>query len=124
MSLDSFQVKKDSDLGNFTGNMTPYAHYILMEKLTRDVRFLEDHNIMDYSLLVNICKPVSTSYPFLFHNDEFSFCIGIIDFLQQFTHINQTELKLKSILKNSSPNPTNYAERILKNIQDYITVIN
>ena len=52
-----------------------------MNKLKTDVRFLEEQGIMDYSLLLKICKPISGSNPFLFHGEEHSYCIGIIDFL-------------------------------------------
>ena len=80
-SLNSYTVYKDSDFQNFIGSISLYAHNILMDKLINDVRFLEQHNIMDYSLYVKRCKPTADSSPFLFHSDKFSYYIGIIDFL-------------------------------------------
>ena len=39
---------------------------------------------MDYSILLKICKPSPVSSPFLFHGENYSYVIGIIDFLQKY----------------------------------------
>ena len=105
------------DFENFIGNITLYSHNILFERLISDVCFLEEHNIMDYSLLVKICKPTVASNQFLFHGEENSYCIGIIDFLQQFTSKKQAELEIKSVFNAresiSVQEPAKYAARFL-----------
>ena len=55
---------------------------------------------MDYSILLKICKPSSCESPFLFHNGSYTFCIGIIDFLQKFTWAKNAELKIKSVFND------------------------
>ena len=50
-------VYKDQDFENFVGNIFPYSPNIIIEKLIRDTQFLEDHCIIDYSILLKICKP-------------------------------------------------------------------
>ena len=55
--LDSSKVYKDIDFESFVGSISPYSNEILIFKLIRDVRFLEKHEIIDYSLLLKICKP-------------------------------------------------------------------
>ena len=54
---------------------------MLIEKIINDANFLEEHDIMDYSILLKICKPSAITSPFIFHGEKFSYCIGIIDFL-------------------------------------------
>ena len=90
-SLDSRIVYKDQDFENFITHITPYDGNRLLKKLSKDVTFLEEQNIMDYSLFIKICAPHQTTNPFLFHSDEYSFYIGIIDFFQQYTCIKQAE---------------------------------
>ena len=80
-SLNPFIVYKDEDFINFIGNIKPHSSNFLIEKIIGDAKFLEEHDIMDYSILLVICKPSLISSPFMFHGDEFSYCIGIIDFL-------------------------------------------
>ena len=46
---------KNYDFENLTGNISPFYGKFLMDKLMSDVHFLEDHNIMNYSLLISIC---------------------------------------------------------------------
>ena len=65
--LDSSKVYKDMDFESFIGSIAPYSSKALIDKLIKDVRFLEDHEIMDYSLLLKICKPTICSNKFLFH---------------------------------------------------------
>ena len=123
-SLGSYRVYKDQDFENYVGSVTPYSGSILMNKLKTDVHFLQEHGILDYSLLLKICKPTSDSNPFLFHGEEHSYCIGMIDFLQKFTCKKQAEVKLKSLVNSkdqiSIQNPRKYAERFLKKIQGYV----
>ena len=57
--LNSSAVYKDMDFDRFIGSISSLSSKILRKKLTNDVRFLESHNIMDYSLFVIICKPIS-----------------------------------------------------------------
>ena len=45
----------------------------IIYKLINDSCFLEDHNIMDYSLLLKICKPSTATSPFLFHGDDYTY---------------------------------------------------
>ena len=122
--LDPGTVYKDEDFDNFVGRIYPSSPNILIEQLINDSYFLENHNIMDYSILLKICKPYPTSSPFLFHSDKYTYCIGIIDFLQKYTWGKQAELKLKSILKDetkiSSQNPSKYARRFRKTMIGYI----
>ena len=91
--------------------MPSFSYRILNDKLMSDVNFLEENKIINYSLRVKICKPVVANYPFLFHSDEYSYCIGIVDFL------NVSSLKI-------SQNPTRYAEKFLNNIKNHIKEIN
>ena len=78
---------------------------------------------MDYSILLKICKPSTATSPFLFHGENCSYIIGIIDFLQKYTWSKQAELSLKSILLEkteiSSQNPKNYAERFREKLTEY-----
>ena len=126
--MDPDRVYKDLDFENFVGNITLYTHNILFDRLMSDVRFLEEHNIMDYSLLVKICKPTVASNQFLFHGEENSYCIGIIDFLQQFSLKKQAELEIKSVYYKresiSVQDASKYAARFLKKIQDYVKTPN
>ena len=71
---------------------------------------------MDYSILLKICKPYPASSPFLFHSDQYTYCNGIIDFLQQYTWTKKAELELKSMLKEKEKSPA----RILQNtLEDF-----
>ena len=65
--LNPHKVYKDEDFENFIGNITPNQYNMLIEKIISDVRFLEDHDIMDYSILLKICKTSPISSPFMFH---------------------------------------------------------
>ena len=87
-----------------------------------------EHDIMDYSILLKICKPSSISSPHMFHGDEFSYCIGIIDFLQEYTWSKKAETKIKSFVNNydqiSSQDPNTYARRFLKKMKEYFSYNN
>ena len=50
-------VYKDEDFEDFVGAIFPQTPNILIEKLISDSKFLEEHGIMDYSMLLTICKP-------------------------------------------------------------------
>ena len=80
---------------------------------------------MDYSVLLKICKPSTASSPFLFHGDNHTYWIGIIDYLMKYTWVKQAELELKSIVKNkddiTSQNPAKYAKRFQKKMIEYIS---
>ena len=127
-NLNPRLVYKDEDFKNFIGNITPHSSNMLIEKIISDANFLEEHEIMDYSILLKICKPSPISSPFMFHGDKFSLCIGIIDFLQEYTWSKQAELKLKSIFNEkdqiSCQDPCTYAKRFLKNMKQYFSYNN
>ena len=84
-NLDSDIVYKDEDFENFIGGISTYEPNFIIEKLMNDSIFLEDHNIIDYSILLKICKRASVSSPFIFHGENYTYCIGIIDFLQKYS---------------------------------------
>ena len=42
---------------------------MILEKIKSDSKFLEERNIMDYSILLKICKPSEASSPFIFHGE-------------------------------------------------------
>ena len=126
--LDPAIVYKDADFDNFVGGIFVNQPNLIIEKIISDVKFLEEHHIMDYSLLVMICKPTSAKSPFLFHGPRHTYCIGIIDFLQKFTWQKHAELSFKSFMKDkslvSAQNPTTYAKRFSKKMIEYLSVVN
>ena len=100
--LDPSVVYKDDDFEKFIGFIHPPSANQIIGKLFSDSTFLEYHNIMDYSILLKICKPSSLSSPFLFHSKNYTFCIGIIDFLQKYTWSKSAEVTFKSILNKKN----------------------
>ena len=124
--MDPKIVYKDKDFENFIGCILPYSPSTTIEKLISDSKFLEEHNIMDCSVLLKICRPSSATSPFLFHGEKHTYCIGIIDFLQKYTWAKQAELKIKSILNEkeqiSCQDPTKYAKRFRKKMNEYMSV--
>lgn len=63
---------------------------IFLKQIERDVKFLQEQEIMDYSLLIGICEKSKTNEEIEqdangIHGQEESYYLGIIDVLQEFT---------------------------------------
>lgn len=82
-----------------------------------------------YEKIINIINgPRSTYKNFLSRNKKYIYCIGIIDYLQQFTMTKFFENKYKRLLYGndikfvSAVDPTSYSIRMHKFAKEYIFI--
>ncbi|KAF9762591.1 putative phosphatidylinositol 4-phosphate 5-kinase MSS4 [Nosema granulosis] len=107
-------------------------------QMQKDVQFLAGNNIMDYSLLVYYTGPERDTHFKLYdgdNNDVYKasitnpetceYAFGIVDILTQYTCLKKTEWMCNTfcLCKNkSSLNPKDYADRLLKIVEDTFIV--
>ena len=109
----------------------------LKNSLYRDINFLKKFNIMDYSLLLGICKRneyLSDKIPRQYGTEKFIlsksgkyiYFMTVIDYLQEYNYNKRIEHSLKAIrnpkyIINISAIPTKpYANRFINFIHDRI----
>ena len=117
-------------------NFIQYNRKIIMEEekvlhlidiLRKDFDVLKENNVIDYSVLLSICKkiiPEKELNKFSFIDDSgVCFSIGIIDIFQEYNFRKATEKMMKTIFNKgreiSAAKPSEYFNRI----SDYITSI-
>lgn len=110
--------------------LAPHFKAFFLRQLTEDCRFLEAHQIMDYSLLLGIQndnqqEPKEDPPFFIFHYgipgevngkaNGLRYYFGLIDILQVWTLRKKLEGKLKGVIftqeQLSSVNPSLYSSR-------------
>ena len=110
-SIDDRYVDTNSDSkasilkdGNFLElnesiNLNKEQRERVLDALNDDLKFFTKHNIIDYSLLIAIYEePLSLDSRYYLEGAEgYSYCLGIIDFLQEYSLNKKLELLLKRL---------------------------
>ncbi|CAD8075582.1 unnamed protein product [Paramecium sonneborni] len=99
----------------------------LFNILKEDIDFLLKNNIMDYSLLVAVCKNKYENEKRIYCNSSKCFCFGLIDYTQKFTFKKKLEYFYKFHVKRkgqqiSCVNPQIYSQRFISFINSIIAI--
>jgi hypothetical protein len=118
-------VYKDLDFGKTFGHVNVDEAAKVLDALEKDSALFECREIMDYSLLLVICKKnKQLEGRHVFHGDVYSYCIGVIDFLQLYNLKKKIETFSKSIRRPkeevSSINAHDYRRRFLAKMHEII----
>ncbi|CDW91623.1 phosphatidylinositol 4-phosphate 5-kinase-like protein 1 [Stylonychia lemnae] len=140
--LDALKLLKDIDFQNMhkqiiLRNKSLLNLQLFLQQIQRDVLYLSDQNIMDYSLLLIIAKndrkvknlirqnQLKNRFVFVTQNKNYVVLVGLIDYLQifNFQRVIQGQaqkiwsyLKSKSLKQISCVEPIAYQERFLKGV--------
>eukprot|EP00357_Protocruzia_adherens_P012705 CAMPEP_0114973390 /NCGR_PEP_ID=MMETSP0216-20121206/926_1 /TAXON_ID=223996 /ORGANISM="Protocruzia adherens, Strain Boccale" /LENGTH=472 /DNA_ID=CAMNT_0002333873 /DNA_START=808 /DNA_END=2227 /DNA_ORIENTATION=- len=137
----SGKILKDNDFKHIEQEicLSDEDYSRLVKQVEHDVNFLEERNLMDYSLLITISTQNSFS-EFSFpnqkhriyfgtniHGHRVMMAVGIIDYFQQFTFGKKMELTMKKVFTRaakdqiSSQAPDIYASRFLCGVHNVFT---
>ena len=93
-------------------------------RLAKDAKRLKKHNLMDYSLLLVIIEKQANGNNFMFSNSDYSFCFGVIDYLQRYNFSKKMERSWKGITTDtnniSAASSKKYAKRFMLKMNEII----
>jgi 1-phosphatidylinositol-4-phosphate 5-kinase len=133
-SLDTFSnfhkgsTYKDNDFKTSGMACTLAADFRseLLASLQKDIDFLRESDVMDYSLLIGIYDDyitASSRYSIFTHSSVYN--VGIIDILQTYRFKKKAERGLKKIMTSEEPSsadPCSYSQRLLNFICENVII--